>query len=374
MSKLPLLFLIIGFFIDESVGGMVNVCSDIKDCSKCTQSYINIFSFRENCRWCIKTHSCGGPIACPTGFPTAQRDPFKCPTFVPTAKGYRYTDKLGRSLYSLNLAVNNKDPKACLQNSRPDVKLIKRYEVECDQSRNTCAGMLAVSDEAKAIYVVYRGSSFDKQLFQEFVQGIAAQLGAWEKFVNGTGVMTYFYNGFQNLFLESGMKKDLIDLHKKHEGYRIWLTGRSLGGSLASMTALYLADSALFPTNKIRLVTFGEPRTGNYLFAKAIENNLKFRYRVVNKNDIVTNIPASMDPDNLLLSVASAEKQPYFYRYLVHYEFGMTRDASFKICENSEDHNCRPIALAADMNDHLTYFNVKAEDYLASGCQRALIL
>ena len=55
------------------------------------------------------------------------------------------------------------------------------------------------------------------------------------------------------------------------------------------MTALYLADSTLFPTSKIRLVTFGEPRTGNYLFAKAMEKNLKFRYRVVNKNDIVKN-------------------------------------------------------------------------------------
>lgn len=30
--------------------GMVNVCSDIKDCVKCTESYINIFAFREHCR------------------------------------------------------------------------------------------------------------------------------------------------------------------------------------------------------------------------------------------------------------------------------------------------------------------------------------
>ena len=81
-----------------------------------------------------------------------------------------------------------------------------------------------------------------------------------------------------------------------------------------------------------------------------------------------------MDPDNLLLSVASAEKQPYFYRYLVHYDLAMNRDSAFKVCEYSEDHNCRTLALAADMNDHLNYFNVKADDYLKSGCQRKLLL
>jgi hypothetical protein len=53
------------------------------------------------------------------------------------------------------------------------------------------------------------------------------------------------------------------------------------------MTALYLVNQTIFPADKVRLVTFGEPRTGNYLYAKAIEKNLDFRYRVVNKNDFV---------------------------------------------------------------------------------------
>ncbi|KAE9550727.1 hypothetical protein FO519_006061 [Halicephalobus sp. NKZ332] len=353
---------------------MVSICSDIKDCSTCTESYTHIFSFREHCRWCIPTGRCGAPITCPTGSATAQRDPFKCPMNPNTSKGRRYTDKLGRSLYSLSLAVKQEDPTNCLRNSRPDVELVKRYEVECDLTGNTCASMLGVSHEAKAIYIVYRGSSFDKQLFQEFVQGIGAQLGAWEKFVNGSGVMTYFYNGFKNLFLEGGMKEKISELNKKYPAYRIWVTGHGLGGSLASMTALYLANSTNFNSDKIRLVTFGEPRTGNFLFAKAIETNLKFRYRVVNGNDIVTNTPASMDPDNLFLSVASSERQPFFYRFLVHYKNGMKRNSEFKLCSYAEDHNCRNLGMTLDTNDHTTYFDIKADDYLKSGCQRKLLL
>lgn len=354
---------------------MVNICSDVKDCVSCTNAYVNIFAFREYCRWCYQTESCGGPISCPTSSPTAQRDPFKCPTKASTLKGRRYTDKLGRSLYALTLAVKEKDPVKCLTNSRPDVKLFKYFEVECDASHNTCAGMLAVSEEAKALYVIYRGTSVDKQLFQEFIHGIAAQFGAWEKFVNGSGVMTYFYTGFQRLFMDSGMRTSLLKLKEAHPGYRIWVTGHSLGGSLASMTALYLVNQTIFPADRVKLVTFGEPRTGNLNYAKAIETNIPFRYRVINRNDMVTNVPASVDPDNLLLTVASAERQPYFYRYAVHYKSGMeSRDASFEICENPEDHHCRPLGLAVDVNDHTSYFGVKSDDYLKAGCPRDQLL
>lgn len=55
------------------------------------------------------------------------------------------------------------------------------------------------------------------------MQGIGAQLGAWEKFVNNTGVMTYFHGAFQKLFIEGGMKDSLLKLKKTYEGYRIWV-------------------------------------------------------------------------------------------------------------------------------------------------------
>lgn len=53
------------------------------------------------------------------------------------------------------------------------------------------------------------------------------------------------------------------------------------------MTALYLVNETMFTSEKVKLVTFGEPRTGNYKYAKAIEQHLSFRYRVINRNDMV---------------------------------------------------------------------------------------
>lgn len=57
---------------------------------------------------------------------------------------------------------------------------------------------------------------------------------------------------------------------------------------MSSMTALYLVKKKIFPAKLVRLVTFGEPRTGNVAFAQAVEENVKVRYRVVHRGDPVS--------------------------------------------------------------------------------------
>ncbi|CAJ0951863.1 unnamed protein product, partial [Mesorhabditis belari] len=355
-------------------GENVAVCKASTDCASCSESYIHVFGFKENCRWCVESQTCGGPLSCPFGKPVVQRESFRCPVKFPTTKGKRYTDRLGRSLFAVALSVRDANATECLLNSRPDINHVKTYEVECDQSHNMCSGLLAVSEEAKAIYVAYKGHSLDKQLFTEFVHSLVAQLGAWEKFENGTGVITYFHQAWNRLFIDGGMKKDLMEMKKKFPNYRIWLTGHSLGGSLASMTALHLVVNKLVEPSRVRLVTFGEPRTGNVAFAKAIENNIEFRYRIVKRNDFVTNIPGSLDPNGLMVTNAVFDRQPLFYRFLVHYDNNMEKNDGYKICEMSDDHGCRNLALAADFNDHITYFGIKHDEFLAQRCKKDLLI
>ncbi|KAF8381232.1 hypothetical protein PRIPAC_70374 [Pristionchus pacificus] len=380
MRSLLLLAILVPLIASEAVPE----CKKVKDCATCAESHIHVFGFKENCRWCVETKSCGGPFSCPLGKAVVQRDPFKCPHKHSESKGRRYTDRLGRSVFAIALAARDNNATECLANARPDVTVIKQYTVECDKAGNNCGAFLSVSQEAKAIYIAYKGSSFDKQdvlspcflssqLFAEFVHGLAAQLGAWEKFVDDAGVITYFHQAFQKLFIESGLQDDLMELRKKHPAYRLWLTGHSLGGSLASMTALYAAHHKLIDQSKIRLITFGEPRTGNVAFAKAIETEIDFRYRVVKRNDLVSNIPNSVDPNAILLTPAMFDKQPLFYRYLVHYDNLMAKGDSFKVCELSDDHGCRNLAGAVDINDHVTYFNVNHDEYNKARCPRNML-
>ncbi|VDN04644.1 unnamed protein product [Thelazia callipaeda] len=373
MQILEIVFTIIIAFWGIIDAASVNVCNDAKTCAECAESYIYVFGFREHCRWCVETATCVGPFACATGSGIVQREPFMCPQPVPTAKGHRYTDRLGRSLYSLALAVRESDPTECLANSRPDVKLIKRYEVECDQSHNLCASMLAVSVPAKSIYVVYKSSNMDKQLITELIHTVAAQLGAWQKFESGGGVMTYFHGAFERLFKGTGMKEQLIELNRKYPHYKVWVTGHSLGASLASMTALYLANHSIIPRDLIRLVTFGEARTGNVAFARAVERNIRFRYRVVHRGDLVTNIPANIDSNGILVTRAVAERQPHFYRFLVYYDNDMKPGSSFKKCNLSEDYACRNLPFTNNALDHLNYFGVNVDEYLAKKCKGNLL-
>ncbi|ETN78102.1 hypothetical protein NECAME_10580, partial [Necator americanus] len=48
------------------------------------------------------------------------------------------------------------------------------------------------------------------------------------------------------------MKDHLLELTKRYANHRIWVTGYSLGGSLASMTALYMAKKELVDKKLVR--------------------------------------------------------------------------------------------------------------------------
>lgn len=65
---------------------------------------------------------------------------------------------------------------------------------------------------------------------------------------------------------------------------RVWITGHSLGGALATLTSQRL-EGALEPH---ATYTFGQPRVGDIAFARAFGKTL---YRFVNNRDVVPNFP-----------------------------------------------------------------------------------
>ncbi|EYC39619.1 hypothetical protein Y032_0649g1125 [Ancylostoma ceylanicum] len=51
----------------------------------------------------------------------------------------------------------------CLSNLRPDIGLVRTYNIDCDDSGNMCTGMIAASEEGRAIYIVFRDTASRKQ-------------------------------------------------------------------------------------------------------------------------------------------------------------------------------------------------------------------
>ena len=80
--------------------------------------------------------------------------------------------------------------------------------------------------------------------------------------------------------LEQDVKKDR----------KILVTGHSLGGSVATIAAAFLATK--YPQRKVRLVTFGAPRVGCEDFKEYVEGMPNLRLtRVVNDRDLFARYP-----------------------------------------------------------------------------------
>jgi len=84
---------------------------------------------------------------------------------------------------------------------------------------------------------------------------------------------------------------------KANRGYKLYITGHSLGGALAIITAFFLScdqRSNVVP-KPVTCISFGAPRVGDIKFMRAVRSLEKTRHlrycRVVNDNDVITTIP-----------------------------------------------------------------------------------
>lgn len=81
--------------------------------------------------------------------------------------------------------------------------------------------------------------------------------------------------------------KSLVDAHPAAP---LLVTGHSLGGALALLAALDIR--ALFPSVKVALYTYGQPRVGNLEFSNYADQLLPISYkRVVHYDDMVAHVP-----------------------------------------------------------------------------------
>ena len=90
---------------------------------------------------------------------------------------------------------------------------------------------------------------------------------------------------------------------KTLEPITVTITGHSLGGALAALTAFDYTRSIrrdeegeteeenTGPVVYVRVYTYGEPRVGNEAFAKAYGETVGESWRVVNGGDVVSRVP-----------------------------------------------------------------------------------
>jgi hypothetical protein len=254
----------------------------------------------------------------------------------------------------LSAAAYSDVPENCLTNRFVKTVLKGKYRVNCDEfKKDTCFAFSAVNHADGAIILSFRGSAGFLQLVSEGVDSIFTK-----KTVSPIGgdVSEYFYNAYQKLW-DAGMKNDFLSLKNSFPDYEVWITGHSLGGAMATVAASNIVKYGYIATSKLKLYTFGQPRTGDKTYATAHDALIPESYRLTHSRDMVPHIP----PENLL---------SYFHhKNEVWYDNDMTLGSGHVECDADEDKKCSDgLLIKLSIQDHLHYYNTDISSYGVAGC------
>lgn len=112
----------------------------------------------------------------------------------------------------------------------------------------------------------------------------------FKKSIRYIRLMNYYWDMYRNI------RDDLKSLFKNNTDPAITqyiFTGHSLGGAMASVTVFDFMQENLIPKSSISpvLITYGQPRAGNYAFSNELMKSVPIVFRIVNDYDLVPSIP-----------------------------------------------------------------------------------
>uniref|UniRef100_A0A914C7Z1 Fungal lipase-like domain-containing protein n=2 Tax=Acrobeloides nanus TaxID=290746 RepID=A0A914C7Z1_9BILA len=252
-------------------------------------------------------------------------------------------------------AYLNSNATACVANSFSNGQLVNQYTALCAPNLlDKCSGITAISRDDKAIIIAFGGTANFIQLVTESQESI---FGNKTQFIAGGNVSEYFFNAWKGLW-NSGMQDDLLTARNGNPGYQLWVTGHSLGGSMASLAAAYVIKLGLFTSSQVTLYTFGQPRTGDTNYAAAHDQLLgSASWRVTHHQDPVPHLPTE-------------DYEGYFHhKSEIWYNNNMTVGSSYAECDADEGSSCSDSNLLdLSISDHLHYFNKEVHQFGECGC------
>lgn len=316
-------------------------CYSELDCDSCTRKTSWLMFVQ--CRWCPDDKACHAFGSIKNRCGSSIKNPGECDDkpleIIPPEKAF-YPETA--YIYTLLSAVAYaKDPMRCSDQilSNYGFKLVDLIGRKCNLltifNYPECFAYTAVSDTKKTIVVAFKGTdSSIAQILDEIASVLIIPKTPFN-IGEGVKVQEYFYNTF--LLFYSCVNKSVGSLVAQHPDYNVVITGHSLGGALASLTAAFLAHEKVIPSEKMFLYTFGMPRVGNKAYALKHDQLVNNSWRVVHFKDVVAHLP----PCSLLGRSCSVTNGPNHHGREVFYNVeNMTKNSAFKICNSDEDPSC----------------------------------
>ncbi|RCN27236.1 triacylglycerol lipase [Ancylostoma caninum] len=152
---------------------------------------------------------------------------------------------------------------------------------------------------------------------------------------------------------------------------RMQVTGHSLGGAIASLAAHYLVGGGLVNSKDLKLITLGQPRTGDKEFAKNHTATIDYSFRVTHWRDVVPHIPSFDErPGGYYHHKTEYQIQnDYLWTaFQVFYKEGMAPN-DYIVCKEYEDFKCSDgLWVHTSIKNHIKYFGKVIRDWGIAGC------
>jgi len=248
-------------------------------------------------------------------------------------------------------AAYSSHPMDCLEVTSKDISVYRVESYMCGLEK--CSGYTAIDHEHQAIIVAFKGSEGfiqvvlnNKNMFKDKIQ-----------FISGGKVSNYTYQIYSKIWSKK-LEDGFYTLKNKYPSYKIWVTGHSLGGALASMCAAEMIKNGLIAASAVTLYTFGQPRTGDQTFAIGHDKLNMVSYRLTHRKDMIAHFPSESFED--------------YYHHLaeVWYDNEMDVGAPYVTCEQiDEDNHCSDQQLIIlSIDDHINYFTHHVSKWGENGC------
>ncbi|PAA69084.1 hypothetical protein BOX15_Mlig013567g1 [Macrostomum lignano] len=235
----------------------------------------------------------------------------------------------------------------------------------------TWSGFVARLPRKRITMIVFRGTNQDGQLIVELLSVLKTP-----PVPSPVGGRVQAYFSMAQRAVWSKLEPAFAQIRSANPGDAILVTGHSLGGAMAALTAVQLAAKRLRP----QMFTFGEPRVGDATFSAAFDKLMAggSSWRVVNGRDPVVHLPLCRGP--LERCQPDQKSGPYHHGTEVFYPSGMRPNSpsGFRICQGkpkNEDRNCADspkvflpclTKMASCIGSHLNYYGIKVSKWWSS--------
>ncbi|KAL0457360.1 UNVERIFIED_CONTAM: Lipase A [Sesamum latifolium] len=223
-------------------------------------------------------------------------------------------------------------------------------------------GFVGVATDLNATVIAFRGTQ--ERSIQNWVEDLYwKQLDIDYPGVDGAMVHHGFYTAYHNTSVRPGVLRAVQKVKELYGDIKIMVTGHSMGGAMAALCGLDLRLS--LGEQNVQVMTFGQPRIGNAIFASYFNQLVPDTIRVTNGHDIVPHLP------------------PYYYHFpqktyhhfprevwLHNIGLGSLIYTVEKVCDGSgEDPTCSRSVRGNSISDHLKYYGVEMGCDTPSGCR-----